>query len=516
MRNLSKSKIIAFRQCPKRLWLEIHKPELRDDSRSEVVFAIGNQVGEMAQEIYNTDGTGHLVDINELGFPEVFTRTTQLLDEGKSIIFEAAMQAHGALALADVMIPTPDPSSHAGMQWEMIEVKSSTGVKNYHRDDVAVQSYIATAAGVKLSSVSLAHIDSTFVYQGDGDYRGLLTEANLTAEAMSRHGEVEQWLTEAHKTANRETEPDICTGDQCSSPFDCPFIDYCNQGIEQPESPVSDLPKLSASVKRELDQRGITELQDVPDSMLNSVQTKVKQHTLAGTTFFDAEGAARDLSQATIPGAPHYFLDFETSNSAIPIWKDTRPYQQIPFQFSLHTLHPDGSLEQETCLDLSGADPRRPLAEALIGACGKDGPIFAYYAPFETKVIRELARIFPDLHDSLLALTNRIADLLPIARNHYYHPSQHGSWSIKAVLPAICPDLDYNELDGVQDGMMAVTAYQEAINPDTSPERKAGIHAELDQYCCLDTLAMVRLWEFFTGQPAEANVTPQESPQEKS
>jgi len=197
MRNLSKSKIIAYRQCPKRLWLEIHKPELKDDSASEAVFAIGNQVGDMAQEVYNTDGTGILIDINEIGWPEAFARTDQLLSEGKSIIFEAAMRTKGALALADVMIPVPDDTGDKGLQWDMIEVKSAASVKDYYRDDIAVQSYIATASGVSLSSVSLAHIDTSFVYQGDGDYSGLFHRADLTEEAMTRHDEVEQWLSDA-------------------------------------------------------------------------------------------------------------------------------------------------------------------------------------------------------------------------------------------------------------------------------------------------------------------------------
>jgi len=497
MRNLSKSKIIAYRQCPKRLWLEIHKPELRDDSASEVVFAIGNQVGDIAQDIYNTDDTGVLIDINEIGWPEAFAQSEKLLKAGDSIIFEAAMQANGALALADVMIP--DANGKDDLQWQMIEVKSSTSVKDYHRDDVAVQSYIATSTGVKLSSVSLAHVDNTFVYQGDGNYRGLLTEADLTDEAMSRHDEVKQWLTDAQKVAASDTEPDICTGSHCSSPFDCPFIDHCRSQEPQPDFSFSCLPRFSAKNKEQLAAEDITELRDVPDNMLNAQQTMVKQHTLAGTTYFDAKAATSELSQATVPGAPHYFLDFETTNSAIPIWKGTRPYQQVPFQFSLHTLQTDGTLDQDTFLDLSGADPRRGFAEALIKLCGNTGPIFVYNAGFEKGVIRKQAEAFPDLNDELEAIIDRIVDLLPIARNYYYHPSQQGSWSIKAVLPAVCPDLTYSDLDGVQDGNMAVKAYQEAISPDSSPERKAEIQDQLDKYCALDTLAMVRMWQYFMG-----------------
>ena len=500
MRSLSKSKIIAYRQCPKRLWLEIHKPELRDDSASQAVFAIGNQVGDMAQEVYNTDGSGVLIDINEIGWPEAFARSGKLLSEGKSIIFEAAMKANGALALADVMIPVQNDSADQGLSWEMIEVKSAASVKDYYRDDIAVQSYIATACGVPLSSVSLAHIDTSFVYQGDGDYSGLFHRADLTEEAMSRHDEVEQWLSGAHEIADRDEEPDICTGSHCCSPFNCSFIAHCQSQEPQPAFPISCLPRFSKANKERLAADGITELKDVPKSMLNSTQAMVQKNTLAGTTYFDADGAAAELARESVEGAPHYFLDFETSNSAIPHWKGTRPFQQVPFQFSMHTLHPDGTLEQETFLDLSGDDPRRSFAEALVKACGDTGPVFVYHASFEKTVIRREAIAFPDLADELSAIVERVVDLLPIARDYYYNPSQNGSWSIKYVLPAICPDLHYSDLEGVQDGQMAISAYQEAIKPDTTPERKAEIHSQLDKYCALDTLAMVRLWEFFSGK----------------
>ena len=499
MRNLSKSKIISYRQCPKRLWLEIHKPELRDDSASQAVFAIGNQVGDMAQEVYNTDGTGVLIDINEIGWPEAFARSGKLLSEGKSIVFEAAMRTKGALALADVMIPVRGDTGENELSWEMIEVKSAASVKDYYRDDIAVQSYIATACGVPLSSVSLAHIDTSFVYQGDGDYSGLFHRADLTEEAMSRHDEVEQWLTGAHEVAARDKEPDICTGAHCSSPFSCPFIAHCQSQEPQPEFPVSCLPNFTKKAML-LANEGITELKDVPKSMLSNKQAMIRENTLAGTTYFDADGASAELARETVDGAPHYFLDFETSNSAIPVWKGNRPFQNVPFQFSLHTLQPDGTLDQETFLDLSGDDPRRGFAEALVKSCGDTGPVFVYNASFEKTVIRREAIAFPDLADDLSAIVERIVDLLPIAKNYYYHPSQNGSWSIKYVLPAICPDLHYSELDGVQDGQMAISAYQEAIMPNTTPERKAEIYSQLDKYCALDTLAMVRLWEFFSGR----------------
>ncbi|WP_082007487.1 DUF2779 domain-containing protein [Tepidimonas taiwanensis] len=189
----------------------------------------------------------------------------------------------------------------------------------------------------------------------------------------------------------------------------------------------------------------------------------------------------------------------ETVQFAVPIWKGTRPYQQIPFQFSVHRLSRTGKIKHQPFLDLTGSDPSRAFAEALIAACGERGPIFVYNAAFETARIRELSDRFPRLASALLTLNERVVDLLPVARDHYYHPSQQGSWSIKAVLPALCPDLHYGDLDGVQDGGMAMQAYLEAIAPQTSLARKREIERQLLAYCALDTYAMVRLWAAFSG-----------------
>ena len=493
MRNLSKSKIIAYRQCPKRLWLEIHKSELRDDSASEMVFQIGNQVGDMARSIYDLDGNGEFIDINGLGHEQALARSAVLLESGAVPVFEAGMAAGGALAYADVMLPD---LLDGAVAWKMIEVKSSTSVKNYQRDDIAVQAHIAATAGVLLSSISLAHIDNSFIYQGDGDYQGLLKENDLTAEANSRGYEVREWIDGAQAVAALTTEPEVATGPHCNSPFPCGFSDYCNRDKVSPKYPLSSLPRLHPSRRERIETAGHEDLRDVPDEFLGAIQNRVKQCSITGETYFDAAGAAADLAPF---GFPAYFLDFETAMFAVPIWKGTRPYQQLPFQFSLHILAKNGDLQHHGYLDLSGDDPSRACAQSLVDLCGEKGPIFAYSAGFECRVMRELAARFPEFGPALESIIERVADLLPIARNRYYHPSQHGSWSIKAVLPAAIPELSYNQLDGVQDGGMAVSAFMEAIAPATPPERKAEIEGQLVSYCELDTFAMVRLWQFFSG-----------------
>ena len=495
MANLSKSKIISYRQCPKRLWLELHKPELRVDSAgTEAAYRRGHQVGDIARRLYDPAGTGVTIDAQRDGYSQAFAQTEELLARADRPVFEAGLRIKGALAFADVMLPI---KRGRGSAWRMVEVKSSTSVKDYHRDDVAVQGHIAIASGVNLTFVSLACIDTSWVYPGGGDYSGLLFETDVTKETLARGGEAAEWIAEAQKVAALRKEPDIGTGDHCHEPFECGFCKYCRNQEPQPEYPLDWLPRFSAKRRAELRRQGIDDMAGVPDDMLNETQLLVRRHTLAGTTHFNAAGAAADLAPH---GFPAHFLDFETVNPAVPLWKGTRPYQAIPFQFSLHRLDAVGRLTHKGFLDLSGGDPMPALAKALLGACGDKGPIFAYNAAFEKGRIEDLAARFPKEAKPLRALLPRFVDLLPVAREHYYHPSMGGSWSIKAVLPAAVPDLDYAALAGVRDGDMAMDAYHEAIAPETDPARREELRQQLEAYCRLDTYAMVRLWHLFSGR----------------
>lgn len=491
MYRLSKSKLIAFRQCAKRLWLEVHRPELRDDRDAEVGFQIGNQVGAAARRIFDPDNCGVLIDINSVDWKTAFAESARLLADGDVPVFEAALQTEGALALADVMLPDLDSGKR---RWRMIEVKSSTSVKDYHRDDIAIQAYIAECNGIPLSRIELAHINNQFVYPGNHDYNGLLHVEDLTDESRARTEEVKRWIETAQVTAALDTEPQIDMGSHCYDPFTCGFCAYCSRDQVAPEYSPTLLYRIRKSKLQQWESQGIRELCDVPDDEINTIQSRIKAATLSQQSYFDAIGAAKEMAGHRLPA---YFLDFETVSFAVPIWKGTRPYEQLPFQYSLHKVTPNSNLSHTEFLDLSGKDPREQLAHRLIQDCGDDGPIYVYNASFEIARIRELADTFPSLAKDLHSLLPRIVDLLPIARNHYYHPSQRGSWSLKAIIPAICPELNYNELEGVQHGLAAVEAFKEAIAPETSHERKAIIQQQLLKYCALDTLATVKIWEFF-------------------
>lgn len=494
MCSLSKSKLLAYRQCPKRLWLEIHRTDLMEwSAQAQASFLVGHEVGEIAQTIYDPKGKGVVFDPAVEGYNEVVIRTGELI-ESQRPLFEAGFNANGARAYVDVMLPL----RRKGRQvWRMVEVKSASQVKDTYCDDIAIQTFIARASGVKLDSVALAHIDSQWVYPGGDDYQGLLKEVDLTKEAFERVTEVQDWIAAAQTIARKRKEPEIDVGRHCAEPYPCGFLEHCQRDAVADEYPVACLPGNKNSKLRNLiEVEGVSDLREVPDEFLNPKQLRVKTHTLNGTVYFNADGAATALAAHKLPAL---FLDFETINLAVPIWKGTRPFQQIPFQFSLHRLSRTGTLTQQEFLDLSGQDPSRKFAEALIAACGERGPIFVYSA-FESSRICDLAKRFPRLARPLLAINERLVDLLPIASEHYYHPDQQGKWSIKYVLPTIAPDLSYDGLDGVQDGGMAMMAYREAVHSDTTVARKEVIKRQLLDYCRLDTEAMVRVWRHFAGR----------------
>ena len=241
-------------------------------------------------------------------------------------------------------------------------------------------------------------------------------------------------------------------------------------------------------------------MEDVPDDLLNDLQRRVKKHTLENTVYFDAEGAKKALAMHPLPA---YFLDFETITFAVPIWAGTQPYEQLPFQFSLHYLPAaDQELQHTEFLDLTGEDPTRPFAEALVESCGHEGPIFVYNKGFEVARIKDLIRHLRDdaeLVKSLAAIKERLVDLKPIAQDNFYHPGQKGSWSIKSLLDTMVPLLSYKDLEGVQDGGSAQRAYLTAVaqlkGGATTPNGIDDQRRQLLNYCKLDTFAMVAIRE---------------------
>ena len=443
-------------------------------------FSVGDQVGDIARQLH----PGGLLMDDDL--KTALEQTREALTQTPRPLFEATFQHEGTLVRADLMLPD-------GQGWRMVEVKSSTTVKDYHLNDAAVQAWVLQQQGVPLTRIDLAHINNQFVYPGGGDYQGLLTYANITATVQELQKEVPTWIAQARATASLNAEPNMAPGQQCTDPFECAFRRYCEPAAFEP------LPSYSVRVLpygghlvKELLAEGKKDLRDLDESSFsNARHQRIWRAVQQGRAELDpkAGNAIRQL------GWPRYYIDFETLNPAIPLWAGTRPYQQVPFQWSCHIETTDRLQHAAFLADGSG-DPRRPFIETLLDTIGEEGPVIVYNATFECGRLKESAEAFPDLAPRIQSIIDRLFDLLPLSREYYYHPEMCGSWSIKAVLPTIAPELGYEGL-AVAHGGAAQEAFAEILASETSEARREELRQGLLAYCERDTLAMVRIARFY-------------------
>ncbi len=487
--GLSKSRLTDFEQCARKLWLSVHRRELavRDDA-NQYVMDRGHEIGAVACSLW-PDGVMIEADPDLAAAVE---RTAALMASAdRRPLFEATFVHHGVLVRVDILAPEDDGA------WRMYEVKSTASVKAYHLADLATQAWVLGGAGVTLSSASIQHIDTGFVLKRAGDYDGLFKSRDLTLEirplVAGRDG-----VVQTAREVLAGAEPSILPGAQCHQPFDCEFQTWCGKALDVgPEWPISLIPRIGSRLAQKWAQDGILDLRDVPDGGMIGIAERIRQVTRTGETYRDQDGARRAVADWAYPRA---YLDFETIGFAAPRWVGTRPFQNLPFQFSCHFEAANGELTHTGFLAVDGDDPRRRLADRLVDALGRGhrGAIVTYNAAFERSVVRELAAVFPDLAERLMEIVGRIVDLLPVTREHYYHRDQRGSWSIKAVLPTIAPHLSYDDLE-VGDGQMAQYAWLEAVNPMTDSRRRQAIGDALEAYCTRDTEAMVVLLRSLTS-----------------
>ena len=485
---LSKSKLLSGWQCSRRLWLELNEPdEQQISATTQASFDVGHRVGAAAQQQFPD---GILIE-HDAELRKALEQTANLLAEpGPVTLFEATFQHDGILIRADVLI-----RNEAG-QIRLIEVKASTSVKDYHLLDSAIQLWVLEQSGIGVVRVDLAHINNAFVYPGNGDYAGLFIYVNVTAQVRELQATVPRLINELRAMLDAG-EPEVPMGAQCTRPFECPYIDFCTraQNGPLPEWPVQWLPG-GRSLHNKLIEAGYRDIRDIPAGHLSNKTTeRARRITVAGQAEL-RPGAARTLGEL---GWPRYYFDFETMAPAVPVFAGTRPYQAQAFQWSCHVEHANGALEHREFLADGNGAPMRLCAEALIAALGDSGPVFMYTG-YERSVISKLIELCPDLAEQLAAISERLFDLHPVTKAHYYHPDMHGSWSIKKVLPTVAPDLSYEGLDIVRVGTDAETAFVEMIDAATAVERAAELRTALLRYCKLDTEAMVRLARFLEGR----------------
>ena len=488
--RLSKSAIAAFDQCLRRLWLQVHLPHAAaaSDGSAQLRLTAGKQVGAIARTLIPE---GALVDTG-LNMQEAVAKTAELIAKADQPIFEATLIYDDVLVQIDILMPVTMGSETA---WRLIEVKSSTAPKPHHVADLATQIWVAEQCGLKIASASVRHLNRNFILDRAGHYDGLFSDAELYDDAARAAANLSMTIAEARCVLAGD-EPELPTGAHCSSPYVCEFGDHCKQSEPEPPLwPIAQLPNTGSRLAAKWGEQEIYDLRELPaKAELSPLHERIRQTVSTGIPYLDTEAFAEAVLQWPYPRT---WLDFEAIAFAVPRWVGTKPWQAIPFQFSAHVEQSDGSIEHVEALDLFGDDPREAIADALANLPAR-GAVIAWSKSYESARLRELADALPHHSAMLLSLADRLVDPMPVAKAHYYHPSQRGSFSIKYVLPTVAPELDYSSLH-VADGMAAQAAYLEAIDPGCMPQRWHEIDAALREYCGQDTWAMVVICNRLSG-----------------
>ncbi len=488
---ISKSKYCLALQCQKINWLDRNMPEVKTPSADmEERMREGNEVGDLAMGLLGDYVEVTVLDENgKIDIPAMIDATRVELERGTVNICEASFSYNGAYCAVDILHRENDG-------YAIYEVKSSSEVKDVYLSDISYQKYVLEHCGIKVTGLYIVHINKEYVFDGELKLNELFTIEDVAELADGKKAEVVPTLTEAERIMASVSEPKIDLSIGCHKPYDCQYFDYCSRHLPSPS--VFDLYRLSFDKKLDFYHKG---QYDFPSLVATGRIKNDKQLRQIDFELNNREAHIdKEKLQAFLDSIhyPIYFLDFETFKTVIPKYIGTKPNQPIPFQYSLHYIEKEGG-ELRHCEFLGEPehDPRRAIAESLVKDISSGACILIYNKSFEPARLRELAEEFEDLSDRLCEMADSIVDLLePFQKGYYYNRSMGGSFSIKSVLPAMFPsdpDLDYHNLEGVHNGAEAMAIYPAMTY--MSPSDRAKARKNLLQYCKLDTLATVKVWE---------------------
>ena len=486
---ISKSRFVSGIQCAKKLYFDIYRKDLKPEisEQQELLFSTGHEIGELAQSAF-PNGKDASPE-NYYDFSKSIQDTKDWIDSGVKTIYEAAFSTNGVLAALDILHHTENE------RWA-IEVKSSSEVKKYHLTDASLQYWVMNKSGFKPDKFFLMHINTTYIKDVAINPNELFTLADITNKVIENQVWVENNLQNLKNILEAGKEPVVEIGKHCDSPFNCDYKHHCWKHI--PEQSVFSLYSPSG-LDWKLYEKGIFKITDIPeDTALNHRQTLQVNGQKSANSHVDTDKIKAFLNEWTFP---LYFFDFETIFPALPVLNGTRPFQQVPFQYSLHIIEEIGAeyshkefLADPNDFNGNTIDPRKQLIEQMKLDFGETGSIVAYNASFEITRLKELAIAFPEDQVFLEGIIGRFVDLLiPFRSGWHYHPEMGNSASIKYVLPAIAPEFSYQDLE-ISNGGDASNTFLNMINKTfTGDEVK--VREALKKYCERDTLGMVIIWE---------------------
>jgi len=471
---LSKTKYMNGLQCPRYIWIQFHESERipETDTVTQYIFDQGHEVGYLAKKLFPGG-----IDVPEGSFMGNIEKTKELLKERKPL-FEAGILAGNLYSRVDILYPTGED------EWDIVEVKSSTSVKDVHIDDVAFQRYCCSQFGLNIRNCYLVLINSQYIRDGEIDPEVLFNIHDVTDKVEEASVGIQDRIDGILEVINQETCPEMIIGPHCRDPYECPLTECWDH---LPEHNIFTL-YYGGKKSFEMYSSGIETVREIPDDYkLNDKQRVQQTCVVNGEPHVDKEAIREFLSSLEYP---LYYLDFETIGPAVPLFDGVRPYQDVPFQFSVHVVQREEAQPVHySYLTSRTDDPRPALLAELQKVLGDSGSIIAYNKGFEEGVLRNMAAAFPEYSDWIDQVCNRLVDLLVPFRNFdYYHPVQKGSASLKAVLPAIIGK-GYEDLD-ISDGQVASITFLAATYSEMPKADRTKVMSDLEEYCGRDTEGM--------------------------
>lgn len=483
---LSKSTFIKGLQCEKALYLYKNNYNLRDEisPQLQAIFSQGTNVGELAQDLF--PGGVDASPSSYFNLQESVFKTKEFIENGEQIIYEATFQFNGVIAALDILVKDEEG-------WKAYEVKSSTSVSDTYIFDAAIQYYTITNSGIDLKDISIVHINNQYVKNGEINVPELFTIESVYDRVQEVLPNIPNQVDAFKKLIKQDTIPKIDIGTHCDNPYSCDFKGHCWKHI--PEYSIFNISRLNGNKKFDLYNQGIITFDqlNLNTALLNYNQRMQVTSELEGKTFIDKNNIEHFIKELNYP---IYHLDFETMGPAVPIFDNSKPYQQIVFQYSLHIEQKNGEITHKEYLAEANpnVDPRDAFVKQLIQDCGNSGDVLVYNIGFERGKLNDLIEINPKYHKEIHAIINRLKDLMiPFQQKWVYTPQMKGSYSIKAVLPALVPELSYQDLE-IKEGGTASTTFTQMVTGEFQGDlQKTRIN--LLEYCKLDTYAMVKILE---------------------
>ncbi len=491
--RISKSDYMLYLRHPAWLWLKKHTPEKLPpiDDDTQAIFDAGYIFESYAEQLF-PDAIKLEYDRGDYdSYKNLPTKTKEAIASGAKTIMQGRLEAENITCIFDVLVRVGDNI------FDLYEIKSSTSPKPEHEPDLAFQAEVIEQNGYHIRKFYVVHVNNEYIRSGEVKADELVKISEVTDKVRKLRKFTEINIQEALKTVNCKDCPDISPANVKHGSFS-EWLAVYKTLADIEEYSIYHLCSPGACKIGELEALGIKKICDIPDNFpLNEKQRSQVQATKYDQVYIDKLRIKEFLKTLQFP---LYFLDYETLSSVVPYFDGLGPYKQLPFQYSLHMLDkPDGEIKHYEYLHSDSSNPIEPLTEALKSQIGDKGTVLVWFEGFEKSCNELMGKIRPDYEKFYKQINDRVIDLMtPFANGAYVHKDFFGSASIKKVLPALIPELSYKDLD-IKQGGAAQRLWMEAVLDGKRKDEKDKILTDLLKYCELDTLAMVKIYQFLDG-----------------